>query len=342
MDGRRFDQLTRSVSTTRNRRQVVTLLAAGAAGGLLGLFRVAETGAKTCREDGVNCTKGEQCCSGVCSDTDGAKHRVCGCLDDQKLCGTACIPDDACCTDQDCAQPDACTPAKCDQSTGTCQTASFCGAGEACCSAGCTPLTTVTNCGACDHVCPGYQKPNTNVTCTSQGTCTFSCQGNNYDVDADPANGCEQNDPVFPSGPGHTMGTAYPLGSKSCSDPESTFSGVILSDQRTHEIPAVENFNVATGAAPDFWVVNATGGLCEDDVSATITTSGGGNSNCYRLSFIPDNGITQSVVVNGHGTATISGGPGSYHDGDKIYFKIEKTCSTSISEAVSYQVTYHL
>ena len=38
------------------------------------------------------------------------------------------------------------------------------------------------------------------------------------------------------------------------------------------------------GAAPDFWVVRATGGtFCTNDYSVTFTTRGGSAMSCYRL-----------------------------------------------------------
>jgi hypothetical protein len=84
----------------------------------------------------------------------------------------------------------------------------------------------------------------------SGGACTFSCVGENYDADGDPANGCEV--PDSPQG-NHTQAAATSLGQLPCSDGTSHFDllGVIPSDARPHESPPVTGFNNSSGAAPD-------------------------------------------------------------------------------------------
>jgi hypothetical protein len=200
--------------------------------------------------------------------------------------------------------------------------------------------STPTNCGTCGNVCPGYQQPNDNVTCQGGSICTFTCQGEHYDLDNDPANGCERTDPVQGN---HIQQSAVPLGSVSCNDsPLSTFSGVILSDRRVHENPAIPGFDAASGSAPDWYSVVASGGaFCSDDIVATITTTGGSASLCYKLTVITDQ-HTYSTAVSGNGSASISHAGNQYSDGSPIFFKVEKTCSTAIIEAVNYTVSYHL
>ena len=53
------------------------------------------------------------------------------------------------------------------------------------------PTDTPLDCGACGNTCPGYGATATVVTCQDGATCTFACDGDNYDVDGDPTNGCE-------------------------------------------------------------------------------------------------------------------------------------------------------
>jgi hypothetical protein len=109
-----------------------------------------------------------------------------------------------------------------------------------------------------------------------------------------------------------------------------------------HENPPVDGFDVRVGSAPDYWQRFDSGGLfCVDDYSVTFTTSGGGTTACYKCTIITDK-LTNSVTVNGQGSATMSGGSGSYSDNSTIYFRIEKTCSLPVQEAVTYTVSYHL
>jgi len=106
----------------------------------------------------------------------------------------------------------------------------------------------------------------------------------------------------------------------------------------------VAGFEATVGAAPHWFSVYSSGGtLCEDDYSLTLTTSGGPDVPCYQATIVTDK-ISNSVLVTGNGSATISGTSGSYSDGSTILFEIRKTCSTaSVGDAdVTYTVSYHL
>jgi hypothetical protein len=210
--------------------------------------------------------------------------------------------------------------------------------------AGCTEayapgvLSTIQNCGACGHACAG-QTNTSDAQCTN-GKCDMTCRGDDYDVDGSAANGCEIADEVPP---GHTQQTAASLGNTTCNDTTSmnTFSAHVPSDARVHTNPTVTVFSGVVGAAPDWWSVFSSGGLCVDNYAVTFTTSGGGNTQCYRCT-IQTNIMSQSVTVSGSGSGTMSSGSGSYSDNSTIYFKIEKTCSLPVQENVKYTVSYHL
>jgi hypothetical protein len=173
----------------------------------------------------------------------------------------------------------------------------------------------------------------------------MSCQGDNYDVNNNPNDGCER---AHGSTPGHSQGSATARGNTDCNDGDSqdTITGVILSDSRVHS-PGVTGFNTTVGAAPDWWSRYDQGNpscflcFCTDDYSITFTTSGGGNTPCYQLTFYTDN-TTNSVTVTGNGSATMSGGSGSYTDGSTVYFEVQKICSLPVQEAVNYAISYHL
>ena len=178
------------------------------------------------------------------------------------------------------------------------------------------------------------------MTCQNGGTCTFSCQGDAYDVDNNPGNGCEQ---VLTGAGNHTSGTAKfaSPATQDCFDSSSGgFSGTIASDARAHANPAVPGFDAATGSAPQFWKVTATGGACQNGLDVLITMTGA-TSNCYGLTVTTDKGSHAAVVVNG--SARINpGDTGIYSDDSTILFKVEKTCGTSVREVADYTVSYHL
>jgi hypothetical protein len=178
-------------------------------------------------------------------------------------------------------------------------------------------------------------QPNTNVTC-NQGTCTFSCQGENYDLDGDPSTGCETAD--SPTG-NHVQSSAVSLGNQSCADTPLSFSGTILSDARTHALPAIVGFDTTTGSAPDWYVIHATGGLCQDDLSVALTITEG-TPTCYHLRVITNKGQFDAQVGN-NGMATITQSD-AYSDGTDIHFQISKTCGTTVLEKASYSAQFHL
>jgi hypothetical protein len=247
-------------------------------------------------------------------------------------CFHACADDEDCCSSM-------CKKLSTTTDCGMC--GKSCTAGSGCCGGTCTTLDTVQNCGGCGNVCPGLGLTTDEVFCDPMShLCGMSCRGDNYDVDNKPDNGCEVTDAVPP---GHTQPTAASRGSKSCSDTTSsdTFSAGVPSDIRGHKNPPVDSFSGAVGAAPDFWIVHADGGVCIDDYSVTLTTSGGSASSCYTATIMT-NKTTNSVTVNGSSWNTMTGGSGSYSDGSDIYFKIEKTCSSPKPEHVAYTVQYHL
>jgi hypothetical protein len=290
--------------------------------------------------DGKTCVIDSDCESGHCIDSSCSP-----CAANQTPCGGACV--DTTSDENNCGGcGNICTPGPnvaamiCEQSI--CKIAG-CNDGFADCDdiveSGCeTDLRTPVNCGACGNVCPGYMQPNDNVTCQSGG-CTFSCQGEHYDVDGDMSNGCEVS--ADPQGH-HTIGSASSLGDLSCNDITQTLTGSLPSDARVHASPAIVGFDVTTGSAPVWYTAHATGGsVCTNDLAATLTISNSTHLNCYQLQVIA--GInTFTAQTNGSGTATITQGSGAYHEDDDISFRIAKTCGTNVTEAANYSLEFHL
>jgi hypothetical protein len=191
------------------------------------------------------------------------------------------------------------------------------------------------HCGTCGNVCPGTGST-TNVACQN-GTCTLSCKGENYDVNGNPADGCEQES-TFTA---HTSATASNLGTHSCTDSVGGgFSGTFLSDARGHEGPDIPGFDPSVGAAPHWFVAFGSGGLfCQNDPALSLTMTGG-TSGCYEMSIITDKGTHNATVIDG--AASIVLPASSYNDGTNIYFLVKKTCGTNAREAAAYSATYHL
>ena len=268
----------------------------------------------------ASCAAGQTRCGTVCVDTSGDPGNCGG-------CGMVCSGANATMI----CSSGVCAISSCNQGFADC---------DGVVASGCeTDLSTVTNCGGCGTICPGYQQPNDNVTCQG-GTCTFSCQGESYDVDGDPSNGCEVQSSLTMN---HTPATALPLGAVSCFDnPPQSVNGVLPSDARVHANPAIAGFNVSTGSAPHWYVVHALGGsTCINDLSATLAIIGSAAQTCYELRVIAG-GNTFIAQTTGSGMATITQGPGAYHAGDDIAFGIAKICGTSVTEAPSYTLTFHL
>jgi hypothetical protein len=205
-----------------------------------------------------------------------------------------------------------------------------------------------TNCGMCGMVCPGYMTQFSDVACQNGMTCTFTCQGEHYDVDGNAGNGCEVMDPT--TGNHTSTNTPTSLGSISCSDDpiigtpkvtvQVTSDAFMISDARQHN-PAIAGFDPVSGSAPDWYKINATGGVCVNDVAMTLQMQGSAFPTCYKMSVITDKG-TYTCTTGTNGACTITKGSGSYSDNSTVFIKIEKTCGTNQNESVAYTVLGHL
>jgi hypothetical protein len=226
----------------------------------------------------------------------------------------------------------------CNATTPRCR-ATCASASQTSCTEELCPSATQTpeHCGACGVACPGANQPTANVGCAN-ALCNFSCRAENYDVDAMTSNGCEVADAPTNN---HTSATATAVGDRSCSDSSTiSLSGRLTSDTRTHN-PAVPAFDATKGAAPDFFKVNATGGLtCVNDIGVTLTITGAGTgANCFRLDIVTTD-VTTNCQTNAAGTCTITSGSGSYNDDSTITLSVSRTCSAAPVDA-RYTVTGH-
>ncbi len=202
-------------------------------------------------------------------------------------------------------------------------------------------VTTVDHCGSCSTVCPGSALANVNVSCVSPA-CTFSCQGEHYDVDNSAANGCEVVDKPLGN---HVALGAIGLGTVSCSDGNGhtvVGAGIMPSDGRSHATPAVTGFDTASGSAPDLFNVDASGGtFCVNDISIALAVTGASSPACYQLSVVTDKG-THTCQTDATGKCTASSGSGSYSGGTTITITVKKTCSAATRGNPSYTVDGHI
>jgi len=174
-------------------------------------------------------------------------------------------------------------------------------------------------------------------------TCTFSCQGENYDVDGNPGDGCEVADSPQGNHTGSTPASAGPFSDCDGGMSVTLFSGTLPSDQRVHENPAVVGFDPISGSAPDWVSITPTTSVfCQSDIVATLNVMGSAFPGCYKLTVITDKVMysCQTDVMSGSCTINHTGG-GQFSDGTSVLFEISKTCSTAQTESVGYDVVGH-
>jgi hypothetical protein len=201
-----------------------------------------------------------------------------------------------------------------------------------------TSCTSLSDCSALSGK-PGVS----GVACTNK-TCVITCDANDYDVDGDPSNGCEVPDPTND----HTVGTAVDLGSAGCNDGSSAQNilGIMASDHATHN-PQAANFDTTTGAAPDYFQIKGTGGLCTDDANFELQMeSPVQHKDCYELHLLTDKnngGQTCTTDLTGH--CSITNGASSYSDGSELQIWVVKaaTCTADkFPDDAPFNITGHL
>lgn len=148
MDGQRFDDVIRTVSSRRSRRTAAALLAAALLAPF-GFGGAPTADAAGCRAPGVRCARGGQCCSGRCN---LRKRRCRACPPGEKFCAVekTCISDDRCCLGE---KPCNGGCIKVEECCGGCPV------GQTCCQAPrfgvCVNLkSNEGHCGLCNRVCP--------------------------------------------------------------------------------------------------------------------------------------------------------------------------------------------
>jgi hypothetical protein len=116
---------------------------------------------------------------------------------------------------------------------------------------------------------------------------------------------------------------------------------VMASDSQVHTNPAITGFDTQSGSAPNWFAIHATGGLCQDDVNATLQMTGSSHNTCYMLTVKSSKG-TFTAQTNSGGAANVTQGSPAYADGDTVYLEVTKTCTTSVVEAPTFTISGHL
>lgn len=204
--------------------------------------------------------------------------------------------------------------------------------------------TSAENCGTCGNACPGLKQPDGNAACEGGKTCSFSCQGEHYDVDNTADNGCEATDVTTDN---HAEEAALGMDPHTCDDGNALklLDEHLISDQRAHAAPEVTGFDEVTGSAPDWYTFHMDGGLCINDCVVQLKVSGSMYPDCYHLDlyFKPSGNYYGCQTSGGICSIEEFGGPGDrrYEDGDDLYLQVSKTCSAMESEDVTYSVLGH-
>lgn len=315
-----------------------------------------QTDVANCGECTHQCVRGQVCVGGVCGQNcplvgfcaaNSALPDCCksGCknfatdVNNCGGCGTVCSKTADHCTSgvcmcglgPTCQSGQTCTSGVC-----RCGLDPACQSGQTCCGdAICRNLSSdPTSCGTCFNACPGLGQPQTVVTCDS-GHCLFSCDGNNYDINNDPSDGCEQ----FDSATNHSKETAAFLGNWSCFDSVTgQISGTIYSDTHLHINHEDTQF---ARSLPLWWKIRAIGGPCENDLFISLVQTSGTKDRAYDLTLITDLSSGSVPIVNG--LALIQLGAGSYTQGTDIYISIARSDLTSnVREKADFGIIFHL
>jgi hypothetical protein len=84
---------------------------------------------------------------------------------------------------------------------------------------------------------------------------------------------------------------------------------------------------------------------CENDLVMTLTTSGEASSasnDCYKLTVITDKETWSAQTSSVNGTASIDHTGDQFSDDTHIDVEVSKTCSTTVTEDVSWTLSGHL
>lgn len=106
MDGRRFDQMARTLANGVTRRTAVRRIGGAVVAAGLALIGHRRGEATVCRQPGRLCRENANCCNGLCGGKNETGRRTCLCDDGRPAChGKCCVFSDAICVEGRCVSP---------------------------------------------------------------------------------------------------------------------------------------------------------------------------------------------------------------------------------------------
>jgi hypothetical protein len=200
-------------------------------------------------------------------------------------------------------------------------------------SAACT-LGTPDHCGTCTTVCPGIDSASTQRTCsgpTATAMCNILCKGEFYDLDGDPANGCEVEDVPVQDSAGGALALTLPNttgGTASCNGATNpcTHVGKIYSDTRVHETAPTSR----VVGREDWYAVTAVGAGTSGMMLACLGIVNYPADNQYEVCIGNAGSMTPTtcMTVTG-GSASKCVAPPTAADTGTFYIRISKLAGTN-------------
>ena len=164
-------------------------------------------------------------------------------------------------------------------------------------------------------------------------TFVLTCTDTTYDVNGDPADGCEVTDPLAI----HTEGSAHDFGPMSDHDTDGkSLSSTFPSDDRQH-LPSTNSG--ALGLPVWFSATHNASTLYVNDPTVNVSMTGGASK--YRVTFFHGDGSVDPcspVDIDGStGTGDVKCAKTT--DGEVVHIKLEKLSGPR--ENAAYTVSYH-
>ena len=189
---------------------------------------------------------------------------------------------------------------------------------------------------------PGVRSGTANVGCNINA-CSFSCRGDNYDLNGDPSDGCELADD---SAPGHPGAPAGDRGSKARDDAGSldAMTGKVISDGRVHENPTIPGLCPRSAPPRLLGSDRHRRRLLHQRLHLHLHHLGRRQHPCYLFSVDSDR-YSDFVILTGSQTGSLSAGSfvsPAYGSDTTIQIGVQKICSVMTKEAVNYLIRYHL
>jgi hypothetical protein len=193
-------------------------------------------------------------------------------------------------------------------------------------------IGTPDHCGSCTVSCPGIDDATTARTCsapTALGTCSLLCKGEHYDVDGDPLNGCELDDPEQASAAAAEIvglpNTDPSLSTGVCDGANNgcTITHVIGCDLRKHDAAPIDR----PDGREDWFKVTASGagGVNKMKACLSIGNTNWPSDNQYEVCISADGSMSPTTCATAIARMTsMCVQPNGNPDSGTFYVKVRK------------------